>query len=81
MLNVPWWQSIDSKDHLRANAISEDVDHGEIGRGLFFLLVPLWSRSSPGRGQDGQYDQVGDQKKDDQDGSNQKKRRPGSGSE
>ena len=57
------------KDHLWANAVSEDVDHGEVGRVFLLLLVPLGSRSSPGGDHEDQDGQDGDdqQKKDDQD--------------
>ena len=48
------------KDHLRANAVSEDVDHGEVGRVFLLLLVPLGSRSSPDGDHEDQDDQDGD---------------------
>ena len=56
------------KDYLRANAVSEDVDHGEVGRVFLLLLVPLGSRSSPGGDYEDRDGQDGDdrQKKDDQ---------------
>ena len=56
------------KDHLWANAVSEDVDHGEVGRVFLLLLVPLGSRSSPDGHHEDQDGQDGDdqQKKDDE---------------
>ena len=48
------------KDHLRANAVSEDVDHGEVGRVFLLLLVPLGSRSSPDANHEDQDDEDGD---------------------